>query len=77
MREAGEESGRSITRQLLEEDGELTKRFASEGLTVKDPTAEEIEQARDLVRPFWDEWANEKGDQASEALQKIRAALGK
>lgn len=77
VREAGAEAGTWITQRFEQEEEELTGQFQSEGLNVVEPTPEQIAEAREVVRPYWDEWADQQGAGAQEVLAKIRQALDK
>ena len=51
--------------------------FQKFGLKFVKPTAKDIEQAREKILPFWDEWTKSKGPTAVEILKEVRQALGK
>lgn len=41
------------------------------------PAPAEVEKGRKLMEPYWAEWAQARGPEAAEALQKVRKALGR
>ena len=41
------------------------------------PAPTEIEKGRKLMEPYWVEWAQARGPEAVEALQKVRKAIGR
>jgi len=41
------------------------------------PAPTEIEKGRKLMEPYWAEWAQARGPEAVEALQKVRKAIGR
>lgn len=47
------------------------------GVAIERASNEDIDRAVDLMRPYWEEWAQEAGPLAQEALQAVRDILGK
>ncbi len=66
-----------ITKTLREEEDETTAQIAKGGLTVTPANMADVAPAAKLLAPYWDQWAKQKGSEASEALAKVRAALGR
>ena len=66
-----------ITKTLREEEDETTAQIAKGGLTVTPANMADVAPAAKLLAPYWDQWAKQKGGEASEALAKVRAALGR
>jgi TRAP-type transport system periplasmic protein len=66
-----------ITADMEKEEDELTKKMAAGGMVVTPARAEDVADAEKLFAPYWDEWAKTKGPEATEALKKVRATLGR
>jgi len=47
------------------------------GYTFTNATPDENSRAVDTMKPYWDEWAKSRGPEMTEALGKVRAALGR
>ncbi|MDO9402920.1 MAG: TRAP transporter substrate-binding protein DctP [Polaromonas sp.] len=65
-----------MTAAMAAEDDEMTKKLAAGGMVVTEPTAAELADAEKRITPYWKEWG-EKRPAANEALQKVRAAVGR
>ena len=70
------EHTRRITDAMAAEDNDLTKKLAEGGMVVTEPTKAELAEAERRITPYWKEWG-EKRPAAQEALQKVRAAVGR
>ncbi len=70
------EHTKRITNAMAAEDEDLTKKLAAGGMVVTTPTAAEMADAEKRITPYWKEWG-EKRPAAAEALQKVRAAVGR
>ncbi len=66
-----------ITAAMEAEEEGLSRRFAEGGMTITREAKPDVDLAIRTVAPYWDEWAKSKGPEAVEALQKVRAALGR
>ena len=66
-----------ITSELKNDEGTVTQQLAAGGITITEATASDVESARKLLAPYWDEWAKSRGGEAVAALGKVRAALGR
>lgn len=66
-----------ITNTLRDEENETTAQLAKGGIIVTPAKAEDVAPAAKLLAPYWDQWAKQKGPEATEALAKVRAALGR
>ena len=51
--------------------------FEKFGIKFVKPSAADLEQSREKIVPFWNEWAKSKGPGAVEVLKQIRQAVGK
>jgi TRAP-type C4-dicarboxylate transport system substrate-binding protein len=65
-----------ITTAMAAEDADMTKKLAASGMVITEPTAAELVDAEKRITPYWKEWG-EKRPGANEALQKVRAAVGR
>ena len=65
------------TAELQREDGELRKKFGSEGIAMHDAKPAEMAQAERAMKPYWETWAKARGPEAVSALAEIRKALGR
>jgi TRAP-type C4-dicarboxylate transport system substrate-binding protein len=66
-----------ITSELRNDEGTATQQLAAGGIAITEAKAEDVESARRLLVPYWDEWAKSRGGEAVAALAKVRAALGR
>ena len=66
-----------ITAELRNDEGSVTQQLAGGGIIITEPTADDVQSARKLLTPYWDEWAKSRGTEAAGALGKVRAALGR
>lgn len=71
-----DEHTKRITAAMAAEDEELTKKLAAGGMTVTEPSKADLAEAEKRITPYWKEWG-EKRPAANEALQKVRAAVGR
>ena len=65
-----------ITAAMAAEDEDLTKKLAAGGMVVTEPSKADLAEAEKRITPYWKEWG-EKRPAANEALQKVRAAVGR
>jgi TRAP-type C4-dicarboxylate transport system substrate-binding protein len=65
------------TKEMNRLEDDVTAQFGKEGMILTTATPEEIAQATEKMRPYWDEWAKAHGADATAALAKIRAATGR
>lgn len=77
VRDAAVKWGAWVIQEQNRQEGELTAQFGKEGMILSDATPQEIKEATDKMRSYWDEWAKNKGGDARQALAKLRAAVGR
>lgn len=77
VREAAAEQAAWAIKEMQRVEDEVTAQFAKDGMIVTPASPDEIKEATDKLRPYWDEWAKAKGPEASELLAKIRTAVGR
>lgn len=65
-----------ISAAMAAEDQDLTKKLADGGMVITEPSKAELADAERRIAPYWKEWG-EKRPAAAEALQKVRAAVGR
>ncbi len=67
----------TTTEQLFKEEGEVTEMLRGKGMTITEASPSQVAEASKALAPYWDQWARERGPEASEALKKVREALRK
>jgi TRAP-type transport system periplasmic protein len=77
LRDAGAEETTRATTEMKRVENEVTAQFGKEGMVLTDATPEEIKEATDKLRPYWDEWASKHSAEAVSTLKEIRAAVGR
>jgi TRAP-type C4-dicarboxylate transport system substrate-binding protein len=71
-----DEHTKKITAAMAGEDQDLTKKLADGGMVVTEPSAADLAEAEKRVTPYWKSWGEQR-PASQEALQKVRAAVGK
>lgn len=77
LRDAAAEQADWATKEMNRLEEEITTQFGTEGMVLIDATSDEVAQATEKMRPYWDEWAKAHGPDAVAALAKIRTAIGR
>jgi TRAP-type C4-dicarboxylate transport system substrate-binding protein len=77
LRDAAAEQADWATREMSRQEDIITAQFGQEGMVLTAPTPEDIAQATERLRPYWDDWARSHGPEAAAVLAKIRAAIGR
>jgi len=77
LRDDAAASASWATTAMQREEDEDTARFGKDGMVLTDPTSEEVKEATDKLRPYWDEWATKHSAEAVAILKEIRAAVGR
>jgi len=77
LRDTGADETAWATREMQRVENEVTAQFGKEGMILTDATPEEIKEATDKLRPYWDEWASKHSAEAISILKDIRAAVGR
>ena len=75
IRKIVEEQAPQTTRNLFAEEDTLSKTFAEGGMTITEAQKADVDRATDLLRPYWDQWAQQQGPEVAGALKKVRAVL--
>jgi TRAP-type C4-dicarboxylate transport system substrate-binding protein len=76
VRKAAKDAAAWITEQMKNEETEITKQLAAEGMVVTEPTQADIDAGVAKMRDYWPQWAKGVGPEAEEALTKVRKAVG-
>lgn len=71
------EEGAAISAEFLMDEEAQKASQAAAGMTIADAAASDAAIAREKLAPFWESWAKENGPEYEEALQVVRAAIGK
>lgn len=66
-----------ITSELRNEEATVTRQLSAGGIAITEPSKGDIEHAVKLLSPFWEEWAQKRGADATAALSSVRKALGR
>lgn len=66
-----------ISPSMMAENGELTKQFAAEGMTVTPALAEDEAALVADLSDYWPTWSEARGPEAVAMLAEIRTAVGK
>lgn len=72
-----DEHTKKIGAAMAAEDAELTRKLSEMGVTITEPSAADLAEAEKRVTPYWKEWGEKRGGVSQEALQKVRAAVGR
>jgi TRAP-type C4-dicarboxylate transport system substrate-binding protein len=65
------------TKEMIRLEDDVTAQFGREGMILTTATPEEIAQATEKMRPYWNEWAKAHGADATAALAQIRTAANR
>jgi TRAP-type transport system periplasmic protein len=74
---AAEDAARWDQDTMKTEEAESVELLKSAGYTFTQARPDEVARAVDAMKPYWDEWAKARGPEVTEALGKVRAALGR
>ena len=77
LRQAVSDALPSISRNMAAQESEWTKQMADGGVVVTPSRPEDVTDAARTFAPYWAQWAKAKGPEATEALAKVRASLGR
>jgi len=77
LRNAGAEAADWATVEMKKQEDEITARFAKEGMVLADATPDDIKEATEKLKPYWDEWAAKHSAEVVSILKDIRAAVGR
>ena len=65
------------TAAMAEEEQKYFDELAKGGMTITQPSAAEVAEAEAKIKPYWDQWAKERGADATALLAKAHTAIGR
>lgn len=74
---AVDDSTPKTTAAMAAEEQQYFDELAKGGMTVTQPSEAEIAEAETKIRPYWDQWAKERGEAAVALLAKAHTAIGR
>jgi TRAP-type transport system periplasmic protein len=77
LRKGAEDAARWNQDTMKKEEADSVQVLRAAGYTFTDAKPDENSRAVDTMKPYWDEWAKSRGPEMTEALGKVRAALGR
>ena len=77
LRKGAEDAARWNQDTMKKEEADSVQVLRSAGYTFTNAKPDENVRAIDAMKPYWDEWAKSRGPEMTEALGKVRAALGR
>src|SRR5262245_36160864 len=77
LRKVAEDAARWNQDTMKKEEADSVQVLRAAGYTFTTAKPEENARAVDAMKPYWDEWAKSRGPEMTEALGKVRAALGR
>jgi TRAP-type transport system periplasmic protein len=77
LRKVAQDIGRWNQDTMKAEESASQKTLADAGYVLTQAKPAEVSKAVDTMKPYWDEWAKSRGPEVTEALGKVRAALGR
>jgi TRAP-type C4-dicarboxylate transport system substrate-binding protein len=77
IRDAATESAAWVTGEMQRMEDEVTAQFGREGMQLTAASPDDIKEATEKLRPYWDEWATKHSAEAVSILKEIRAAVGR
>jgi TRAP-type C4-dicarboxylate transport system substrate-binding protein len=77
LRKVAEDTARWNQDTMKKEESESVQVLRSAGYTFTNAKPDEVARAVEAMKPYWGEWAKARGPDVVEALNKVRAALGR
>jgi TRAP-type C4-dicarboxylate transport system substrate-binding protein len=77
VRDAAADSATWVSGEMKRQEDDITARFGKEGMVLTAASPEDIKEATDKLRPYWDEWATKHSAEAVAILKEIRTAIGR
>lgn len=77
VRKAATDAARWNEETMRADDGKLVDVLGASKLKIVKPSAADIQRANDIMRPYLDDWAKQRGAETIEVLAKIRQAIGR
>jgi TRAP-type transport system periplasmic protein len=77
VRDAAAESAVWATAEMNRVEDQVTTQFGKEGMMLTAASSDDIKEATEKLRPYWDEWASKHSAEAVSILKEIRAVVGR
>ena len=77
LRKVAQDTARWDQETMQKEEAESVQVLTAAGYTFTKATSEENARAIEAMKPYWAEWAKSRGPDIVEALEKVRAVLGR
>jgi TRAP-type C4-dicarboxylate transport system substrate-binding protein len=77
LRQTFQERLAVLSQSIADDDVTLTRKMRDGGMQIADPTPEEAAASEQMMLPYWETWAKERGPVMVEALAKVRSELGR
>lgn len=71
------EEGEKISAEFIQDEKVQMANQESKGMTITMAADGDVEKARQLLRPYWSQWAKDNGAEYEEALSLVLKAIGK
>lgn len=71
-----EYAGRATAENMANEE-QVTAELEAAGISVFEAQEDDVARARELMAPFWDEWAADRSERTQTVLAEVREALGR
>jgi len=66
-----------LSDEIATADVDLLKKMQEGGMASVTASEKELAHSQQVMQPYWEQWAKERGPEAEEALKKVRQALGR
>ena len=77
LRDIVADEGDKMSAEFIEDEKKQMAFQQSKGMKITMAADGDAQKARDLLRPYWSEWAKENGRQYEQALSLVLKAIGK
>jgi TRAP-type transport system periplasmic protein len=77
LRAAVLEESTNISNQMRQQNEQLLDKFVKGGFKIAAGTPAQEKDVQERMKPYWTEWASQRGEAATAALKAVRDALGK
>lgn len=77
LRDLAVEYANKATEEQFASEATVTGELETGGISVFEPSQEDIAMAREQMAPFWDKWAEEQSERTQQALAEARRKLGR
>lgn len=77
LRDAAAEQAERATKEMVQQEDVITAQFGREGMVLTPASPQDVAEATEKLRPYWDTWAKAHGADAVTVLAKIRSAVGR